>query len=491
MVAEWVKEELETVDLGDKRRDRRLQMVLSELAERPTSSIPAACGGHAEMTAAYRLFENDAVAPEAILKPHAEKTRKRVSAQKVALLVQDTTEGDLTRPEQPVQGAGPLDGSSSRRGFFLHLLAAFTPDGIPLGALWHKTWARDEASLSIPKAEKCKQMRRAPIHEKESGRWLDGLREARAVAEQSPDTCCVCVADSEADIYELFAEPRGETNPVHWLVRLCHDRILSPSPEADSENTEQGIWEAVGAAPVLFTHKISVRGRKTKVTCDKRSRRQPREDREATVEVRSLAVTVRPPYRRGEKLPATTVNIVQAREINPPAGDVPVEWLLATTLPIITAEQVRTIIQYYCIRWMIEVFFRTLKSGCRVESRRFETLDRELRCVAVYLIVAWRVLYLCRLGRAYPNIDCEAVFEPSEWKAVWIAVKRKPLPKTPPGLQEMVRLVAQLGGYINRANRKDEPGPQTMWLGLQRMQDLAQAWRLFGPETRQKNQSPA
>jgi hypothetical protein len=130
--------------------------------------------------------------------------------------------------------------------------------------------------------------------------------------------------------------------------------------------------------------------------------------------------------------------------------------------------------------WHTEVFFRTLKSGCRAEERRFEQIDRQLRCLAVYLIVTWRTLYVCRLGRRCPEISCEAIFEPSEWKAVYHVVQNEPSPAEPPSLGEMVRMVAQLGGYVNR-RRSDPPGPQTVWLGLQRVHDFALCWERFGP----------
>jgi hypothetical protein len=186
-------------------------------------------------------------------------------------------------------------------------------------------------------------------------------------------------------------------------------------------------------------------------------------------------------------LPPVSVNVVLVREINPPPGQVPVEWILLSSLPIDDAQQVRRVIQYYCVRWMIEVLFRTLKSGCRVEERRFEHLDRLLPCLAVYLIVAWRTLYVCRLGRGCPDISCEAIFEPAEWKSVYRVVRRQPPPPAPPKLSEMVRMVAHLGGYINR-KRADEPGPQTVWLGLQRMHDIALCWQIFGPEAKMENQ---
>ncbi len=483
MIAPWAREEMEGVDLNDKRLDERLTQVLSDLGERPTASIPAACGGVNEMTAAYRLFDNVKATPEAILKPHTEKTLHRIAAQKVVLLVQDTTEVDLTRPQQQVVGAGPMD-ASARRGTFLHLLEAFTDDGTPLGRVWSQSVARDEESLTKTQSEKRRTRKAAPIEEKESFRWLEGLREARAVAEQYPSVKCVCVGDSEADIYELFAEERG---PLEYVIRMGQDRALAEDSDADGDADGRLIREQLATAKVLFTKTINVRGRSAKVACEKRARRQPRENREATVEVRAVSITLRPPQRPGQKkLPEVTLHAVQVREPNPPAGDVAVEWILLTTLPIDTIEQVREIIQYYAARWMIEVFFRTLKSGCRIEDRRFERLDRLEACLAVYLIVAWRTLYLCRLGRSHPELPCEAVFDPSEWQSVWMAVHRKSAPKVVPRLGEMMRLVAQLGGYVNRKDA-DPPGPQTVWLGLQRMYDLSMAWNLFGPGASRKD----
>lgn len=474
MLASWVVEEMGSADLNDRRLNARLVAVLSALGERPTASIPAAMGGFKEMRAAYRLFNNDKVTFDRIVAPHAEETLKRIAGQSIVLLVQDTTELDFTRPQEQMTGAGSLDGSA-RWGAFLHPLHAFTPDGTPLGTCAAMTWTREEAPEET-RAEKERRRKSTPIEHKESLRWIDGLREARTVAEQVPGVKCVCIGDSEADIYELFMEPRGEA-PVEWLVRACQDRAVQ-----NAEETARHIRAAADQKPVLFTNKISVRGRpQTKVSCEKRARRQQRESRKAEVEVRATSVTLRGPARPGGKLPDVTVNVVLVRELNPPRSDVPVEWLLVTTLPIETVEQVREIIQYYTVRFMIEVFFRVLKSGCRVEERRFEHIDRMLPCVAVYLVVAWRTLMICRLGRSCPDLDCEAVFDPSEWKSVWMAVTGKKPPRQPPKLALILPMIAQLGGYVTYPARKEPPGPQTVWLGLQRMYDLAMAWNLFGP----------
>lgn len=478
MILPWVEEEMKTVEFQDKRLNARLVQVLNQLSQHPTASIPAACGGHAETAAAYRLFDNEKVTFEQVLQPHIHATRERIASQTLVLLVQDTTEIDLTRPEQQVEGAGPLD--HSRRGALLHEMQAFTPDGTPLGTVHAVPLVRSDDKPTVSSRSRWEQKRK-PIEEKESYRWVVALRQAQEEARRHPQTEIIGIGDSEADIYDLLVDATDEQGRAHWIVRGCYDRALQPDSRAhqDSPGT---LRQRLLRTPVLDTQTISIRGRKAKVSCEVPSRRQPRESRDAEVEVRAARVTLRPPWRSDRQLPPLEVNVVLVSEARPPKGEPAVEWILLTDLPIETLAQVRQVIQYYCIRWMVEVFFRTLKSGCRAEQRRFEHIDRLLPCLAVYLIVTWRTLYVCRLGRSCPEINCEAVFEPAEWKSVYRVVLGK-TPRSPPLLAEMVRLVAQLGGYVNKT-RKDPPGPQTVWLGLQRLHDIALCWKTFGPDAR-------
>ena len=476
MLAPWVMDETKTARLNDKRLNRRLAEVLSQLAARPTASIPAACGGRAEVVAAYRFCANEKTSFEAVLQPHLDATRERMAAQPVVILPQDTTEVDVTRPEQEVADAGPLDGDS-RRGALLHLMHAFTPDGTPLGTVLANPWVRDEEPVcaGLSRAERAA----IPIEEKESHRWVVTHQRAKEEAERCPTTHFICVADSEADIYELLAEATREPSRIGWIVRACQNRALVC--ESGENHEEKHLRECVLQQPVLFEKTIYVRGRKAKVACETRGQRQPRKSREATVAVRAARVTLRPPWRPDRTLPPVTVNVVLVSEVNPPPGNEPVEWMLFTNLPINTIAQVEQILQCYGSRWMIEVFFRVLKSGCRVEEQRFESMDRMLTCLAIYLIVAWRTLYVCRLGRSCPEMSCEAVFEPAEWKSTWKIVRREDPPAAPPPLGVFVRMVAQLGGYVNR-KRDDPPGPQTVWIGLQRVHDFATCWQMFGPD---------
>ena len=477
MLAPWVVEEMKTADLNDQRLNERLLMVLDQLASHPTASIPAACGGYAETVAAYRLFDNEKATFAKVLAPHIDATRRRIAGQSVVLLAQDTTEIDLTRPEQEVFGAGPLDGSS-RRGAFLHLLHAFTPNGTALGTLHAQHWTReDEPPLSAEEREARKK--HTPIEEKESYRWVTTLEHAQAEAARNPNTQFVCLADSEADIYELMITGMAEPRTADWIVRACQDRA-SQAAEDDDSRTTAHLRTTSGDSRLV--HEYDYRSRSEGESCVRPARPpSAARGRKAEVEVRATSITLRPPWRFDHKLPPVTINVVLVREIDPPAGEEPVEWVLLTSLPIETPEQVRLIVQYYTVRWMVEILFRVLKSGCRVEERLFEHIDRLLTCLAVYLIVAWRTLYVCRLGREFPEISCEAVFEPAEWKAVYHLVHRQPPPRDPPKLVEMVRLVAQLGGYVNR-KRNDPPGPQTVWLGLQRLHDITLCYQTFGPD---------
>ena len=477
----WHLAELQTTDLGDERLNQRLALILAAFTDRPNASIPAALGGRNELEAAYRFCDNKKVTPAKILQPHFQATLQRCQQQKVVLCPQDTSELDFTRPQQQVQGAGALDGTS-RFGAFLHLNEAFTEEGTPLGASGAQLWSRPETDTTQPKhsqSEKRKQRRALPIEQKESIRWLEGIRTTQKLAEKCPGTLYVSLSDSEGDIYELLIEPRTTDN-FHWIVRACQDRKV-----LDAQGETVGvIRDALLQEPVLATKEISVRGRKQKIACETRSRRTTRISRQAMVELRTCCVTMRAPVNHQGSVRSIKSNVVLVREPDPPAGEEPIEWILLTTLPISTLEEVCTVLRYYTVRWMIEIFFRTLKSGCRIEDRRFETLARMLACTAIYVIAAWRTLSVCRLGRSGPNMPCDKIFDASEWQSVWSVTHRgEPVPERAPPLAEMVRLIASLGGYVARGSTALPPSAETVWKGLQRMRDLARGWETYGPGT--------
>ena len=170
-----------------------------------------------------------------------------------------------------------------------------------------------------------------------------------------------------------------------------------------------------------------------------------------------------------------------AKETEPPDGDKPVEWRLLTNLLVENLEQAARMIDWYRSRWEIEMFFHVLKNGCCVEALQLGCVEKIERALVLYMVVAWRIARLMRLGRSCPDLDAQLMFEPDEWKAAYILNKLK-LPYKPPTLNEVVRLVARLGGFLARTG-DGEPGGKTIWLGMQRILDFAAGIR-FSRELR-------
>jgi hypothetical protein len=461
----WIEEELGSIDLGDERLDRRGKVLLERFATQPGASIPGACHGWDETQAAYRFFDNPKVDGQKVLLPHRQATLARMGREPVVLLVQDTTELDYTRPGEVVAGAGPLNWEE-RIGFFDHCQVAFTPQRLCLGVVDAEIWGR-----SFEEHGKGQERKHEPIEAKESFRWLEGYRVACQIAGEIPQTKLISVCDREADIYELFLEPTRQPRfcRAEWIVRARENRSL---PERDPEagpNAYHKLFDTMFQAPVL-TQRV-LRLPKT----PKRAARQ------AVVEIRAQAMTLKPPYRRGEKLAEVTVYAILVREIDPPADAEPVFWLLLTSLPIDTLEQVLQVIEYYACRFQIEVFFRVLKTGCKVEELQLETQERLEPCLMLYKIVSWRVLYLTMLGRECPELPCDLIFAEEEWKSVWVISTQSPPPKQAPTLERFLAMLAALGGHLGRKH-DGPPGPQTLWIGIRRMTDFALAWTAFGPE---------
>jgi hypothetical protein len=231
-------------------------------------------------------------------------------------------------------------------------------------------------------------------------------------------------------------------------------------------DAEQGLlWERVLAQPV-------VAGMELKVPPN-RKKKQPA--RTARVEVRYAAVELAAP-RRHPHLESVKLWAVSVLESEPPAGVEAVEWMLLTNVPVDSAEAALQIIAWYRLRFQIEVYHRTLKSGCKIEERQLGSAERIESCLGLDLIVAWRVAYLTKLGRETPEVPCTVFFEEAQWQAVFFYFTKAPPPAQPPNLRTIQLLVARLGGFLGR-KCDGHPGTKSMWLGLQRLDDLADMWR--------------
>jgi len=464
-MAEWCEEELAQVDLGDRRLNRRAMQVLGSLGKQPSRSIPGSCHSWSETLAAYRLFDNERVTTTRLLAPHFAATMQRMQEHLVVLLVQDSSELDYTG-KQSIAGLGPLNWVE-RQGMFCHVSLAVTPQRLSLGLVEAQFWAHDPGP-----PRKNSTRKHTPIEGKQSGRWLCSYRRACQLAKELPNTKVVSVADREGDIYEVFVawqEAGKQGTAAGWVIRACQDRRLTTKAPGASWRYQK-LWAQVAAAPLLGRVEFGL------------PRKGKHPARPVIQTLQACEVALKPPQRRGEKLPVVKVWAVLAREVDPPDDQQPLEWLLLTSEPVQTQAAAEQIIDWYLARWQIEVFFRVLKSGCRIEQLSLREAGR-LQCViALYMIVAWRVLWVSALGRLGPELPADVVFAEEEWKSVYMVVKRaKPPPNAPP-LGEFVRMVASLGGYLGRKG-DGPPGTQTLWTGLQSMIHYAICWLAFGPAT--------
>ncbi len=458
--SDWAEEEFGRAALGDERRKKRLLTLARDFYERPQQSIPATCGGdRAKTKAAYRFFDHKEHRMDTLLSSHYEATQARMSQEKVVLAVQDTTV--LTYSHPHTQGLGPIGTSKDGAvGLLVHDTLCFNSEATPLGLLDVQMWARDAENFG-------KKHRRSklPIEQKESAKWLRSFRAASEAQKRCPDTLVVSVGDREADIYELFLLAVNEPEGAKLLVRAEQKRLV-----ADGQGH---VWSHLRGQQVAATMEVHI------------PRRGNRKARDANLEMRFSEVTLKAPVSRPE-LGDVTLWAVLAEESNCPEGVKPLSWLLLTTCEVLSAKDAVERLKWYSCRWGIEVYHRTLKSGCKIEERQLGRADRLESCLAIDMVVAWRIFYLTKLGREVPDVPCTVFFEDAHWKALVAYKTHNPLPPEKiPSLREMTRMVASLGGFLGRKG-DGEPGTKSLWIGLQRLDDITDMWkiamRVFAPD---------
>jgi hypothetical protein len=360
-----------------------------------------------------------------VLQAHGQATVQRMSAEAVVLCLQDTTELDYQG--RAMRGLGPLS-YEAQRGLYVHPTYAVSVQREPLGILNAWNWAREFKDENGRRGGVC-----------ESARWVESYERIAQHARELPQTRLVCVGDRESDMLELMVKARDLDHPADYLVRCQHNRVL---PGKSGK-----LWAAVAQGDLLGEVSFEMpRGR-------------GRRARKVTQEIRVKRVGLSD--GQGGTLEVTCVF---AREMAAPAGSQAVMWRLLTNRTVDTLEQATELIDWYRARWEIEMFFLILKEGCKVEQLQLEDVERLEVALAVYMVVAWRINRLMRLGRTLPEMPADVVFHVDEWHAAFI-LNKKPIPKQVPTLNTVVRLIAQRGGFLGRKH-DGEPGARTLWQGL-------------------------
>jgi len=453
----WIDQEVGTGHFKDLRLAKRFSKLLGMMADGIGESVPYACQDWANTKAAYRFFSNAEVSEEQIMAGHFQATRGRLSQTKqLILMLHDTCEFSFQREKDSTIGllGRPACGKDKDgrlrhltvRGILMHSSLAITRDGLPLGLAAIKFWTRKQFK-GCNALKRTINPTRVPIAEKESIRWLENLRQATALTNNPGG--CVHIGDRESDIYELFclADELG----TNFLIRTCVNRLA-----------------AAGA------HTVAARMKRAKVKGRHRiqARTKAGEFYEAELAIKYEQLQVRPPIGKQKEYPALTLTVIHALEQGTPRGREKIAWKLITNLPVESLKAAIEKLNWYALRWKIELFHKILKSGCHAEESKLRTSERLVNLIAIFCIIGWRIFWLTMLHRAEPDLSPAVALSPTEICLLDKLVKVRPgaaLKKAT--ISDYIIKIARLGGYLARAS-DPPPGNMVMWRGMAKLNDI-------------------
>lgn len=455
--AAWVDREVADCEFKDERLGKRFRSVLEQLSSSPGDSIPLVCQDWANTKAAYRFLDNDRVSEAEILGGHFQATRDRVSATDGPILVMhDTTEFTYKREDVEAIGKTRINIAGAYRdgtpryltacGILMHSSLAVTVDGLPLGLTAIKFWSRKKFKGANALKKKINPTR-VPIEEKESIRWLDNLKQSTDLLGDAAR--CVHIGDRESDIYELFCTAHDAG--TQFLLRTCVDRLAG-----DGGHT---IAAEMAEVDCKGSHRIEVRDRHGNIS-------------EATLELKFRRIRVLPPIGKQSRYPELELTVLHATERGKPRGRDSIDWKLITNLPVISRAQALEKLQWYALRWKIEVFHKILKSGCQAEQSKLRTAERLVNLLATFCILSWRIFWLTMINRSTKKAKASLAFTPLEIDILKRLVpERQSASSRPSSLQSCLTQLARLGGYLNRASDLP-PGNIVIWRGMSRLTDI-------------------
>lgn len=437
-IAQWAENQFGSCCLGNLLRSRRAVKVAMQFATNPDASTPEQFERWPDLKAAYRLFDQKGVTFTALAQPHWQQTRSLATG--TCLLISDTTETDFGI-HRDVKGLGPT-GDGYGRGFMLHssmMVQADTREVIGMAGqeLFYRKPKRNPKENSYQRTQRARES-------EVWGRVID------LVGTPAPGVKYLHVCDRGADNIEVFCHCREQQSG--WVIRATQLKRHGKTP--DGRRIKLNEWLA--AQPVLGTYELSVRATNKAGA------------RTARLEVRAasfvlISPTRKTPYLRKIGPQRIAEWVVEAREVDPPKGVTPVRWVLHTSEPVATFEQAWKILEYYETRWLIEEYHKCLKTGCRLESRLYETAKRLERVAGMLSVLAVRLLQMKSVASQQPELPAERVV-PAAWLAMLRALRQHPIPT----VRDFFRHLAGLGGFLMRKG-DGEPGWITIWRGLKKL----------------------
>jgi hypothetical protein len=463
-----VQKEFEGLRVVDARLRRRVCDVVAKLSAAPEGSFPRALETVAAREAFYRLLSNPRISYRRLVASHAQQTVERMVEGEKVVVIHDTTEMAFGGTPESRRGLGRARSSESKPGFFSHVSVAVSAAGRPLGTLGMTCWARKQRRAG---KRKISGGELAQVDDKESARWGLQINEVEdLVAGRAP---LLHVMDREADAYPLLSGmvERGQ----HFVVRVARERLVFEL-ESDGIPSDDPLplSHVLLELPTVLMREVPLRRRKATTLARSKELHPERQGRLARLAISAGRVAFRRPKYWGDELPARLeLNIVQVREVDPPDERDAIGWVLVTTEPISSPSQLEAIIDHYRQRWLIEEFFKALKTGCDFESRQLESFETLTNALGLLLPVAWQMLLLRWLSRTTPTAPAETVL--SHAQMTLLRNTGQKLPLSGATVLDALYAVAGLGGHIRN---NGPPGWLTLSRGMQDLGTLERGWRI-------------
>lgn len=436
--------ESQYINLGDQRRNRRFIQMVNTFVKNPGCSVPHSMKRWYDVKATYGFWQSKHVSTPAMIDVLSKSTLQRAKECSVVLSVQDTTNVNFASDAEDL---GYLDHGKGL-GLMCHNNLCISAQGNPIGLIDVYTWARPHEQMGIKKTRA-----KRPIEDKESYRWIASKQKAESLlCDHVPQL--VTIADREADLYELFCDPRPANS--HLLIRAAHNR---------KTDTGYRLKELLNAEQVSHTKSLKIQ------------RKTGKKYRIANFSIKHGSYTLKPPAKK-DTLADIKLQAILVQELRPEEGKKPIEWMLLSTLPIENNTDLQTYVQWYAYRWLIERYHYVLKSGCGVEDLQLQSAKQLEKALITFSLVAFKLLWLTYESRLNPHSPSDMILEEEEWKVLCMSEHRKIKDSNPPKLKEAVRLIAMMGGFIGRKSDGD-PGVKTLWQGMNRLQERVTMFKLM------------
>ena len=455
-------EEMKGASFGDKRLSKRFLRIIETCAKKPTASFPQLEPDRSQLEAIYRFMNNENVNPDNILEPHYLNTAKRCNEAKRIIIAHDSSDF-VYRGEHKPEDIGYLKGSN--RGFAAHLSLAMNPQMhcFPLGVLHAEFLNR-----TGPKKGKRTGKQLMEAKDNEALKWNRAIKASSEKLDN--DTTIIHVADREADSYNIFQQIMRQKD--HFVIRANHNRTLFTKNKNSKRSQPKNLFQKGDITSARFTREVQLSRRKKPQTSRAQKSHPRRDPRKIVLEVKAVKVRLARPAYRKKGASSLSLSFVLVQEVNPPQGEAAIEWKLLSTLPISTNEEIGFILDCYCHRWLIEEYFKAIKTGCSYKTRQQHSYHALVNTLSVFMPIAWRLLALRSFGRSHPDLPSSLLFSQLECE-VLDALGPEPLPKNAT-LKEISFCIARLGGYIRS---KSPPGWITLARGMESLALFLLGWK--------------